>query len=429
MLTTRPRGTLDVTPAEAFKWHYVEEQIRRITRQYGYTELRTPIFEHTELFARGVGETTDVVQKEMYTFTDKGGRSLTLRAEGTAPAVRAYLENGLEAEAQPTKVYYLGPIFRYERPQAGRLRQHTQFGVEAFGSANPALDAEIIHLAWVFLKRLGLSGLTVDVNSLGCPACRPVHRQALLDYFRPHADGLCADCRRRYAQNPLRLLDCKNGACRRVAAGAPVILDHLCDECAGHFARLRQYLAEFGVEFRVNPWIVRGFDYYTRTVFEIIHEGLGAQSTVCGGGRYDGLIAHLGGKPTPGIGFGLGLERLLLALEKQGVRLPPPAAVDLFVATVGEAAAERAPALVAELRREGMAADLDYLGRSLKGQLKYADRLRARFVAVLGEAELAEGRARVKEMATGQETEVKLGELASWLRRQLPPPQGRNADE
>ncbi|MGE5553717.1 MAG: histidine--tRNA ligase [Betaproteobacteria bacterium] len=426
MLTTRPRGTLDITPADIYQWHRVEEEIRQITRQYGYVELRTPIFEHTELFARGVGETTDVVQKEMYTFTDKGGRSLTLRAEGTAPAVRAYLENGLEAEAQPTKVYYVGPIFRYERPQAGRLRQHTQFGVEAFGTANPALDAEIIHLAWTFLARLGLKGLSVNVNSLGCPKCRPAHRQALLDYFRPQVDGLCADCQRRYVQNPLRLLDCKNEACRRVAAGAPNILQHLCDECADHFARLQQYLTEFGVEYQVSPGIVRGFDYYTKTVFEIIYAGLGAQSTVCGGGRYDGLIEQLGGKPTPGIGFGLGLERLLLTMEKQGVLPPPPAGVELFVATVGEEAARRAPALVAELRRQGVAVDLDYLGRSLKGQLKYAGKLRATLVVVLGESELAEKRVRVKEMATGQETEVRLNDLASWVRRWAESQQGRN---
>ncbi|HHW15680.1 MAG TPA: histidine--tRNA ligase [Firmicutes bacterium] len=417
MLTTRPRGTLDVTPAESYKWHYVEEQIRRITRQYGYAELRTPIFEHTELFDRGVGDTTDVVEKEMYTFTDKGGRSITLRPEGTAPAVRAYLEDRLEAEAQPVKVYYVGPIFRYERPQAGRLRQHTQFGVEVFGAGSPAVDAEIIHLAWDFLVRLGLTGLSVNVNSLGCPVCRPAHRQALLAYFQPHLAKLCPDCQRRYAKNPLRLLDCKNEACRAVAAGAPTILAHLCTECTDHFARLQELLAAFGVEYRVNPWIVRGFDYYTKTVFEIIYSGLGAQSTVCGGGRYDGLVGLLGGKPTPGIGFGLGLERLLLTMEKQGVLPEPPPGPDVFVATVGDEAGRRAPALVAGLRRQGVAADLDYLGRSLRGQLKYADKLRARFVLVLGEAELAAGKARLKEMATGEETEVPLEGLAVWLKQ------------
>jgi histidyl-tRNA synthetase len=414
---------LDVTPAEVYQWHRVEEEIRRITQQYGYFELRTPIFEHTELFARGVGESTDVVQKEMYTFTDKGGRNLTLRAEGTAPAVRAYLEDGLEAGPQPTKVYYVGPIFRYERPQAGRLRQHTQFGVEALGSAEPALDAEVIHLAWTFLARLELQALSVELNSLGCPQCRPHYRQALLDYFRPALDRLCEDCRRRYDQNPLRLLDCKNEVCRRAAALAPEILDHLCDECAGHFAQLRQYLSEFGVEQRVNPRIVRGFDYYTKTVFEITYPGLGPQSTVCGGGRYDGLSEQFGGKPAPGIGFGLGLERLLLTMAKQGVLPPPPPGVDLFLATVGEEAARRAPALVAELRRQGVATDLDYLRRSLKGQLKQADRLRARQVVVLGETELAQEKVRVKEMATGQEVEVRLNELASWLREHAARPQ------
>jgi histidyl-tRNA synthetase len=406
----------------------VEQEIRRITRQYGYAELRTPVFEHTELFARGVGETTDVVEKEMYTFLDKGGRSLTLRPEGTAPAVRAYLEDRLDAEAQPTKVYYVGPIFRYERPQAGRLRQHTQFGVEVFGAQNPALDAEVIALAWDFLGRLGLAGLSVNVNSLGCPACRPVHRQALLDYFQPHLGELCEDCQRRFAQNPLRLLDCKNEGCRRVAAGAPVMLDHTCPECTAHFAELQRYLAEFGVEFKVNPRIVRGFDYYTKTVFEIIYEGLGAQSTVCGGGRYDGLIAHLGGKPTPGVGFGLGLERLLLTMEKQGVRPGPPAGPDLFVAAVGDEAVRQAPALVAGLRRQGVASDLDYLGRSLKGQLKYADKVRARFVAVVGETELAAGAVRVKEMATGAECGVELAGLGAWLKTHCAAEQGRKTE-
>lgn len=416
MLTTRPRGTLDVTPADAPKWHYLEEQIRRITRQYGYAELRTPVFEHTELFTRGVGETTDVVEKEMYTFTDKGGRSLTLRAEGTAPAVRAYLENRLDAGPQPAKVYYVGPIFRYERPQAGRLRQHTQFGVEAFGSSDPALDAEVIQLAWDFLSRLGLTGLTLNVNSLGCPICRPVYRQALLEHYRPHLAGLCEDCRRRYAQNPLRLLDCKQEQCRRVGSGAPTVLAHLCPECAGHFTRLRRYLDECQVEHQVNPGIVRGFDYYTKTVFEIVYVGLGAQSTVCGGGRYDGLIEQVGGKPTPGIGFGLGLERLLLTMEKQGVPTGAAPGVDLFVATVGAEAAERAPAMVSRLRRQGMAVELDYLGRGLKGQLKHADRLGSRFVVVLGDEELATGRARLKEMATGEEAEVSLESLPEWLR-------------
>lgn len=428
MLTTRPRGTLDVTAADAPEWHFVEAKIREITRQYGYTELRTPIFEHTELFARGVGETTDVVEKEMYTFTDKGGRSLTLRAEGTAPAVRAYLENRLDAEPQPTKVYYVGPIFRYERPQAGRLRQHTQFGVEAFGSSDPALDAEVIHLATQLLARVGLEGLSVQVNSLGCPACRPVYRQALLDHYRPELSGLCEDCRRRYAQNPLRLLDCKVEGCRRVAAGAPAILDHLCGECASHFARLQELLTDFGVAFQVNPRIVRGFDYYTKTVFEITYEELGAQSTVCGGGRYDGLVEQLGGKPTPSIGFGLGLERLLLTMHKQGVQVAGRPAPELFLATVGEEAGRRAPAIVARARRDGIAAQLDYMGRSLKGQLKYADKLGARFVAVLGEEELAAGKVRVKEMATGEEAEVALDGLVEWLGRSGEPRQGRNAE-
>lgn len=422
MLTTRPRGTQDVIPAESWKWHHVEDQVRRITREYHYAELRTPVFEHTELFERGVGETTDVVEKEMYTFEDKGGRSLTLRPEGTAPTVRAYLEDGLEGAPQPTKVYYLGPIFRYERPQAGRLRQHTQFGVEAFGSQDPALDAEIIHLAWTFLHRLGLTDLSVNVNSIGCPVCRPRHRQALLDHFRPHLAELCGDCQRRFEQNPLRLLDCKKEACRAVAGQAPVMLEHLCPECAGHFEQLKAYLTAFGVEYRVNPYIVRGFDYYTKTVFEIIYSGLGAQSTVCGGGRYDGLIELVGGKPTPGIGFGLGLERLLLTMEKQNVVFPAPAGVEVFVARVGDRAAEVAPRLVAELRTAGLGAEVDYQGRSLRGQLDYAAKIGARFLVVLGDDELASGLVKVRELATRDEKEAPLEGLAGWLQERL---QGR----
>lgn len=409
MLTKRPRGTYDLLSPEVEGWQRLEEHIRTLCRRCGYTEVRTPIIEHTELFERGVGETTDVVEKEMYTFEDRGGRSLTLRPEGTAPTLRAYLENGLAKAPQPVKLFYLAaPMFRFERPQAGRFRQHYQFGVEAVGSMDPALDAEIISLPLMLLEELGAGSFVVRLNSIGCPKCRPAYREALQAYYAPHKDKLCADCARRFHTNPLRLLDCKNERCAPFKAEAPRTVDYLCDECREHFNSLQGYLRQLEIQFEIDPLIVRGLDYYTKTVFEVLDTGLGAQNTVCGGGRYDGLVESLGGPPTPGIGFGLGMERLMSLLAERNINLGGSAPLDLFVATAGPEARPTAVALVHRLRRKGLTVDMDYMGRSLKAQMRRADRYPARAVLILGEQEVAAGRAVIRHLATGDETEVPL---------------------
>ncbi|MHB8927985.1 MAG: histidine--tRNA ligase [Bacillota bacterium] len=419
MLTTRPRGTLDYLPEDMDRWHYLEGLAHRLCRLYGYQQIKTPLFEHSELFERTVGGATDIVEKEMYTFQDRGGRSLSLRPEGTAPVGRAYLEDKLYAQPQPTKLYYVEPVFRYERPQAGRVRQHYQFGIEAFGSQNPALDAEVIAMAMDFFGRLGVTGLDVQINSIGCPACRPAYREALIGYLRGKAALLCDDCRSRLERNPLRVLDCKNESCRPHLEAAPVAGEHLCPECRAHFEALQAYLAGYGIPFTVNRRLVRGLDYYTKTVFEIIAPGLGAQNTVCGGGRYDGLIEVLGGNATPGVGFGLGMERLMLTLERQGIALPSRSNLDVFVASVGETAAARALRLVHDLRAADVAADLDYLGRSLKGQLKYASKTGARWVAIIGDEELAADEVTVRRLDTGEQERVPAAGLPARLAEQV----------
>ncbi|NPV29680.1 MAG: histidine--tRNA ligase [Firmicutes bacterium] len=400
-----PRGTKDLLPGEIEKWQYLEKLARELCKIYGYQEIRTPIFEHTELFLRGIGEETDIVQKEMYTFTDRGGRSITLRPEGTAPVVRAYLEHRLDAQPQPVKLYYLGPMFRYDRPQAGRFRQFHQFGFEVFGSHDPAVDAEVISLAWDFLSRLGLSGLQVELNSVGCPACRPSFAESLRTFFGMHRDSLCSFCQARLERNPLRLLDCKIPGCREVGRDAPLLLDYLCDDCCAHFSKLQDLLGVLNIPFQVNARLVRGLDYYTRTVFEVSLEALGAQSSLAGGGRYNNLVEACGGEPTPGIGVALGLERVLLALEKLGVGLPLEAPELVFVAAVGETNFQQlnreALRLVAELRRAGYAADKDYLGRSLKAQMKFAGKIGARYVIIMGEKELREGNFILRDMKEG----------------------------
>ncbi len=404
-----PKGTKDVLPEQSYQWQFLEARIREIVKKYGFLEARTPVIEHTELFLRGVGETTDIVQKEMYTFLDKGERSITLKPEGTAGIVRMFVENNLFADAQPTKMYYLySPTFRYERPQAGRLREHHQFGVEFFGSSKPTADAECIAVASELLTSLGCDGLTVRLNSIGCPACRPHYHEALKAYLREHYDGLCETCKVRLETNPLRVLDCKVPSCQEIANGAPAIGDHLCGECREHQAALLELLDGMGIRYEIDPRLVRGLDYYTKTVFEITSENIGSQSAVCGGGRYDGLVEEIGGPHTPGVGFGLGMERLLLVLENTGMQIEKPVRYDLYIVSMGQEAEKRAFLLASELRKSGAKVEIDHVGRSVKAQMKYADKIGARHVLVLGGDELANGEAKIKRMSDGTETNTAL---------------------
>ena len=415
MLTTGPRGTRDILPDSSSYWQYVENMIREVCGNFAYHEIRTPIFEHTELFLRGIGETTDIVEKEMYTFMDRGKRSITLRPENTAAVVRSYLENKLYAGPQPAKLFYIGPMFRYDRPQAGRYRQFHQFGVEAIGSPGPVIDAEIISLAVELLKRLGLNDLNLLVNSVGCPVCRPVYRVKLQDFFRDKLSQLCSDCQSRYERNPMRILDCKNETCTSQAQGAPHMVDCLCDECNSHFDSLQELLTAAGIHFVINPRLVRGLDYYTKTAFEIQYAPLGAQSAVCGGGRYDGLIAECGGQPTPGIGFAIGIERVLLALEKQQLLPAPNTAIDVFVAPLGAETQAVAFQILTEVRKAKLAADMDYNNRSLKAQMKYANKYPAKFVALIGQDELAQNKVMLKNMETGSQELIDRADLIQMI--------------
>ncbi|MDA8096544.1 MAG: histidine--tRNA ligase [Clostridia bacterium] len=415
MQITRPRGTSDILPGTTEKWQVIEQTMHRICREYAYREIRTPIFEHTELFLRGVGETTDIVEKEMYTFLDKGGRSITLRPEATAAVARAYLENKLFAQPQPIKLYCVGPMFRYDRPQAGRLRQFHQFDVEVFGAAGPGADAEVIALAMDYLARLGLKDLQLHINSVGCPECRQVLPEKLRTYLAGQVGDLCGDCRTRIDRNPLRVLDCKNEKCRDIGREAPTPLDCLCTACAEHFEQVRRQLDLLKIGYVVNPRLVRGLDYYTRTAFEILFSESGAQNAVGGGGRYDGLMETIGGASVPGVGFAIGLERVLLVLERQGVSLETAAPLKAFVAVAGETD-ELATRLLADLRKEGVAADRDYTGRSLKAQMKYAGKTRVPVVVITGEDEAARGVAVVRDMATGEQTEVPVELIAERVR-------------
>ncbi len=411
-----PKGTKDMLPRDAAAWHYVEQKARETAALFSFREIRTPMFEHTELFTRGVGETTDIVTKEMYTFEDKGGRSMTLRPEGTAGVARAFIENGLGQDVMPMKAYYLASVFRYERPQSGRLREHHQFGVELYGSSSPYADAEVISLAHTFLSSVGIGGLTLHLNSIGCKECRPKFNAALRGYIGDNLDRMCGKCRERFDKNPLRILDCKEEKCREIVKAAPSITDFLCDDCRAHFEQLQGILERQGVPFVVDPSVVRGLDYYTRTVFEFVSEDIGAQGTVCGGGRYDGLVEEVGGKSTPAVGFGLGLERLLLVLQNTGRLDAPRERADVYLAPLGERAAGEVPAIAAGLRRAGVSADYDMMGRGVKAQMKYADKSGARFVVVIGDNELESGVAVLKNMDTGEERSVALGDIAGALK-------------
>lgn len=411
LITNAIKGTLDVLPKESYKIQYVESAVREIAENFGFYEMRTPVFEHTELFQRSVGETTDVVQKEMYTFADKGGRSITLRPEGTAGAARAFLENGLFNEALPQKIYYLTSCYRYEKPQAGRLREFHQFGVEAFGAGSPAQDAEIIALANEVFNYLGVKNLTLEINSIGCPACRAAYQKALKAYFENYKSELCETCNGRLDRNPMRILDCKSPVCSKIAADAPKILDYLCDDCRAHFDAVQQYLNTMQIDFTVNPEIVRGLDYYTRTVFEFISNEIGAQGTVCGGGRYDGLLEELGGKPMPACGFGMGIERLLLLMDAQNTPFPDRKGCDIYFASMGDKANLEAARLALDLRNEGLAAQFDTVGRALKAQMKYADKLGALYTVVLGDNELETRKAQLKNMKDGTLTEISLDDF------------------
>lgn len=410
LLVKKPKGTADVVPSKSYMWHTVEKIVSETAQQFGFREIRIPTFEETGLFVRSVGETTDVVQKEMYTVSAAGDSKFTLRPEGTAGVMRAMLENGVMNEGFPQKVYYILSCFRHENVQAGRLREFHQFGCEMVGSASPRADAEVIALAKSVLDRVGLKNIELNINSIGCPECREKYRQALRDYFEPHRDELCRTCQDRLEKNPMRILDCKSAEDQAIAKDAPMILDYLCDDCTEHFEKLKQYLTQMNIAFSVNPRIVRGLDYYTRTVFEFITTEIGAQGTVCGGGRYDGLIEQLGGAKTPALGFGMGLERLLLVMQKQECDFMEDKKCDLYIATMGENAAAKALSMTAAAREEGFFVEYDLVERGLKPQMKYADKIGARFVIVLGDNEIDSGAAKLKNMATGEQTDISLGD-------------------
>ena len=414
-----PRGTNDILPQDTARWQYLEQKAKEIFTTYNYEEIRTPIFEKTDLFQRGIGEDTDIVEKEMYTFEDKGGRSITLRPEGTASVVRSFLENKIYGHAQPTKYYYIGPMFRYERPQSGRYRQFHQIGVEVFGTDSPAVDAEVISLGMHFISELGLDDLEVRLNSVGCPKCRASYQEKLLDYFEPYLSELCSDCQNRYESNPLRILDCKEDQDKAFMADAPKIHEELCAECAEHFTQVKEHLDLLDINYHLDPTLVRGLDYYTKTAFEVVCNDLGAQDAIFGGGRYDELAQEVGERDVPGIGFALGIERLLLALEEYGIELPVEREIDLFITTIGEEAQKTAFLYLNHLRRAGIKVEMDYLGRSVKGQMKCADRNNAQYSIILGGNELEKGAATVREMKTGTEEEIELDNLVNEMEKRV----------
>lgn len=411
MLTEAPKGTKDIYGAYMDEWQRVEKIMRGICEDFSIGELRTPIFEHTELFLRGVGETTDIVQKEMYTFKDKGDRSVTLRPEGTAGAARSYIEHGIYNNPQPTRFFYIGPMFRYENTQKGRQRQFHQFGVEMLGSYSPALDAEVISVAAELLKRLGINDVMLKINSLGGPECRQKYNKALREYIGSNIDKMCDDCKSRFEKNPLRVLDCKEEKCQHIIADAPVVLDYLGPECKEHFETVKAILDEMGIKYEVDDKIVRGLDYYTRTVFEFVSNGIGAQGTVCGGGRYDNLIAECGGQPTGAAGFAVGIERLLLVLEAQNGEFEKKNERDIYIGAIGQKGLVKGQGIAYRLRQAGVKAECDSVGRSVKAQMKYANKIGAAYSVILGDNEIDNDLVKLKNMETGEEEEVKVSAL------------------
>ena len=413
------KGTNDVLPEESHIWQFVESKMLHTATQFGFKEIRVPVFEHTEVFLRSVGDTTDVVQKEMYTFDDKGGRSITLRPELTAGVIRSSIEKGLVNGALPQKLCYIGGCYRYEKPQAGRLREFHQFGVECVGAAAPNADAEVISLAKAVLENIGIKEISLEINSIGCPTCRKEYHKALKEYFSANSNDLCDTCKDRLDRNPMRILDCKSPICKEIAKKAPVVIDYLCDDCKEHFESVKNHLNAMNIDFKVNPKIVRGLDYYTRTVFEFVSGDIGAQSTVCGGGRYDGLIAQMGGPQTPSLGFAMGIERLMMVLSAQKAELPEPPTCDLFIATLGEKASLKASALCRELRDEGYKVQTDICGRGLKAQMKYANKIGAKFTVVLGDNEVDSGEALLKKMSDSSERKINLSEIVLELGEEI----------
>ncbi|MEG1559250.1 MAG: histidine--tRNA ligase [Clostridia bacterium] len=414
------KGMKDVLPSESYTWQYAEDKIKEACKMHGFLEVRTPLLESSELFLRGVGKTTDIVQKEMYTFMDKGERYVTLKPEGTASVVRMFIEHKLYNEAQPTKMYYLStPIFRYERPQAGRLREHHQFGVEIFGGALPSSDAECIMLALQIFETLGIHNLCVNINSIGCPECRPNYNEALKEYLNNNLDSLCETCNTRFETNPLRILDCKEENCKKICQNAPKITDYLCHDCNSHFLGLQTILTEMKTNFKINPYIVRGLDYYTKTVFEIVSNDIGAQDALCGGGRYDGLVKELGGPDMPAVGFGMGIERLLLLLSNKGIILPSDETTDVYIATIGEKAAAIGIKAAFDLRYYNIATEFDHIGRSIKAQMKYADKLGAKLVVIIGDDEIEKGVVKFKNMTTGMDSLASIDDISNTVRNML----------
>jgi histidyl-tRNA synthetase len=414
----RPQGTIDILPEDMPIWQYIESTARRVAESYGFKEIRFPTFEYTELFQRGVGDTTDVVQKEMYTFNDREKRTLTLRPEGTASVARMVIEHGKYSDTMPLKYFYFVNCFRHEKPQAGRSREFFQFGVELFGAPSAAADVTVISIGDTFVRALGITddSLSLHINSIGCPTCRPNYHKVLKEYLRGHIDELCDTCKSRFETNPLRILDCKSPVCSKIADAAPKSIEHLCDECDTHFKDLKGYLDAIGIKYSIDPRIVRGLDYYTRTVFEFIVEGIGAQNTVCGGGRYDGLIESVGGPQLAGIGFAMGITRLILAMKQAGIEIKDESQPILYIAPMGDAAKIKAISITETLRKNGIYAECDVVGRSLKAQMKYANKINAKYTLILGDSELESGKGSLRNMTESSQTEIDLNDIESLIK-------------